>query len=263
MSYADNFGFQWNRFERTQLHPQSSKMFWRLTGWNVQDLDGLDILEVGSGAGRFSRVILEETRANLFSIDISSAVDANRRNNADIAPQRFHLERSGLYDRPFGGKQFDKVFCRGVLQHTPDIPRSIQCLVECTKPGGEIVVDFYVRRPWTKIHAKYALRPFTRRMQHNRLLNLIERNIDWLMATHDLLSRVGLHFATRFLPVIDLLTLPELTREHRREWAILDTFDMFSPEYDQPQRTRDVIALFKSKGASVAHAEPGLVRAHR
>src|SRR6185295_7381657 len=143
MNYADNFGFQWNRFDKTQLHPQSSEMFWRLTGWTSEELDGVDILEVGSGAGRFSRVILEETQANLYSFDSSSAVNANQRNNGHIAPARFHLARGDLYAIPFDRK-FDKVFCRGVLQHTPDVPRSIECLVNAARPGGEIVVDFYL-----------------------------------------------------------------------------------------------------------------------
>src|SRR4051794_23765086 len=157
MNYAESFGFQWNRFAKTQLHPQSSEMFWRLTGWKPADLSGLDILEVGSGAGRFSRVILEETNANLYSFDSSAAVDANRLNNGHIAPERFHLAQGSLYAMPFDRK-FDKVFCRGVLQHTPDIPASIRALVDAAKPGGEIVVDFYRRRPWTKLSAKYMLR---------------------------------------------------------------------------------------------------------
>ena len=140
-----------------------------------------------------------------------------------------------------------------MLQHTPDFEASVKALVAKAKPGGEIVVDFYQRRPWTKIHAKYLLRPFTRKMPHDRLLKLIQRNIGWLIKAHNLLTRIGLHSLTRFLPLVDISgTFPKhLTPEQVRERAILDTFDMFSPEFDNPQRPRDVVAMFERAGAKV------------
>ena len=70
---------------------------------------------------------------------------------------------------PFADDRFDKVLCLGVLQHTPDFEQSVAALVAKTRPGGEIIVDFYpVRGWWTKLHAKYLLRPWTRRMDHDR-----------------------------------------------------------------------------------------------
>lgn len=263
-NYSESFGFQWNRFEQTQLHPQSSEMLWRLSGWKAEELDGLDILEVGSGAGRFSRVILEETNANLYSLDYSTAVDANLRNNGHIAHDRFHLFQASIYDMPFPDDSFDKVLCRGVLQHTPDFEASVRALVAKAKPGGEIVVDFYqIRGWWTKIHAKYLLRPIAKRIRHDRLLALIDRNADWLLKAHDGLSRLHLHALTRFLPLVDASgTLPkDLSPKQRREWTVLDTFDMFSPEHDHPQRTEDVAAMFERAGAVPSFVEQGIVRA--
>ena len=42
-NYADNFGFQWNYFNKTQLdshsgHPISSNRFWKSTGWEELEL---------------------------------------------------------------------------------------------------------------------------------------------------------------------------------------------------------------------------------
>jgi SAM-dependent methyltransferase len=265
-NYSESFGFQWTRFAATQLHPHSSERLWRETGWTAAELDGRDILEVGSGAGRFSRVILEETRANLYSVDYSSAVDANLRNNGSIAPDRFHLYQASIYDMPFADGSFDKVLCLGVLQHTPDFEASVRALVSKAKPGGEIVVDFYpIRGWWTKVHAKYLLRPFAKRMPNDRLLRLIERNAGWLIAAHQGLTKARLHALTRFLPLADLeATMPKgLSRDQLRDWAVLDTFDMFSPEFDNPQRTEAVVAMFERAGARVTHVETGLVRAVR
>ena len=52
------------------------------------------------------------------------------------------------------------------------------------------------------------------------------------------------------------VTMPEsMTAEQLREWVVLDTFDMFSPAYDNPQRISTVAAMFERGGASVTFAE--------
>lgn len=262
-NYTASFGKQWNLFDRTQIDGEGSatrhseQRFFAETGWRPADLEGCDLLEVGSGAGRFSRVILKKTRANLYSVDYSSAVEANWRNNGAVAPSRFHLAQASIYELPFPDGRFDKVLCFGVLQHTPDFERSIAALVAKARPGGEIVVDFYtVRGWWTWLNAKYLLRPFTRRMDHDRLLGLIERHADRLIGASRWLDRHRLGSLRRFLPVVDIAgTLPAgLTFEQERQWVVLDTFDMFSPEHDHPQRIRDVATMFERHGADVTFA---------
>lgn len=261
-NYTSNFGKQWNLFRETQLDftggqgDISERRFFLETEWNPESLEGLDILEVGSGAGRFSQVVLSKTKANLFSVDYSSAVEANLANNGKIASDRFHLFQGSVYDMPFPDNSFDKVFCLGVLQHTPDFEASVRALVTKAKPGAEIVVDFYcIRGFWTKISGKYLLRPFTRRMDQQRLYRLVEDNAGWMMRLAQGMNRIGLHALTRFLPIPDLAIMPkELSPERYREWVVLDTFDMLSPEYDNPQRIGAVAKMFERSGADVSFA---------
>lgn len=262
-NYTSSFGLQWNLFEKTQIDREgvggdvSAERLFKETGWEPSGLDGLDILEVGSGAGRFSRVLLEHSRAKLYSIDYSTAVEANWRNNGEFGRDRFFLAQASIYEMPFPDGRFDKVLCLGVLQHTPDFDKSIDALVAKAKPGAEIVVDFYpVRGWWTKVHAKYLLRPITRRLSQERLLRMIDRNADWLIAASNLLERAHLGVLRRFLPVVDFKNaLPSsLTPQQRREWVVLDTFDMFSPEYDNPQRIDTVARMFEKHGAGVTFA---------
>ena len=65
-NYTDSFGFQWNRFAETQVARDrkiaefSEQRLFATTAWKPEELDGLNILEVGSGAGRFSRPILQK-----------------------------------------------------------------------------------------------------------------------------------------------------------------------------------------------------------
>jgi SAM-dependent methyltransferase len=259
-NYADNFGLQWNKFKETQIDQgeltASRERLFATAGWHPDDLAAKDVLEVGSGAGRFTRVLLERTDARIWSVDYSSAVDANLQNNGRIAPERLHLFQASIYELPFREGSFDKVLCLGVLQHTPDFERSIAALVSQAKRGGEIVVDFYpVRGFWTKLHAKYLLRPITRRLPHDLLLRMIEANAGWLIKVSQALGRVGLAPLTRFLPLVDLRTLPGgLSPSELREWAVLDTFDMFSPEHDHPQRVSAVARMFERHGADVTFA---------
>ncbi len=254
-NYTENFGYQWNKFAGTQVD-KASKLdistvrFFAETGWDKEDLTGKNVLEVGSGAGRFSQVILDSTKANLYSVDYSNAVEANFKNNGPN--ERFNLFQASIYEMPFEKAQFDKVFCLGVLQHTPDVEKSVKALIDMAASGAEVVVDFYpIRGWWTKLHAKYIFRPITKKMTHEQLYKKIDRNINWLIKTYKFFSKIGLgKIVNRFLPIVDIDgTLPKnLTPEQLREWCVLDTFDMFSPEYDQPQRISTVVKWFNKYG---------------
>jgi SAM-dependent methyltransferase len=263
-NYTKSFGWQWNIFDKIQLDREydgqeiSKKRFFAETGWNVSNLAEKNILEVGSGAGRFSKVILEYTQANLYSIDYSDAVTANYKNNSSIAPDRFHLFQASIYEMPFHDNAFDKVFCFGVLQHTPDFNASVEALIKKVKPGGEVIVDFYpIKGWWTKIHAKYMLRPLTKKISHENLFRMIDGNIDWLIKLSNFLTNIGLGLLTRFLPIVDLRTIPTegINKTEYREWIVLDTFDMFSPEYDHPQTIKNVVKMFLHNGVEVTFAD--------
>ena len=254
---------QWNLFDKTQLDREgdglalSHERLVAESGWKLSELNGIDVLEVGSGAGRFSKALLEYSQAQLYSVDYSDAVSSNHKNNGKIAPDRFHLFQASIYEMPFPDDAFDKVFCFGVLQHTPDFESAVEALISKAKPGGEVVVDFYpVNGWWTKVHAKYIFRPWTKGMSHERLFKIIENNVDWLIKLSGQLNRLGLGILTRILPLVDLRTLPQvgLSETQFREWVVLDTFDMFSPEHDHPQRIKDVAAMFGKFGAKVTFA---------
>jgi 2-polyprenyl-3-methyl-5-hydroxy-6-metoxy-1,4-benzoquinol methylase len=260
-NYTESFGFQWNKFEKTQIdrfhaaNSQSSERFWKETGWNAEALKGKNILEVGSGAGRFTNIMLNETEATIYSVDYSSAVEANYRNNGPNS--RLFVVQASIYEMPFLPHQFDYVFCLGVLQHTPDFERSVAALADMVKPGGELAVDFYEKRSWlTKIHAKYIFRPFTKSISKEKLLSVIENNAGWLIKLYKILGSLGLHVLTRFLPICDIKnTLPkQLTKEELKEWVILDTFDMLSPAYDDPQSIATVSKWVANSGLDVTFA---------
>ena len=197
-NYSDSFGFQWNLFDNTQLDSFSgsdltSARFWKETNWDPELLHNLNVLEVGCGAGRFSEVFLNSTKGLLHSLDYSTAVDANLRNNKRFG-SRLILSQASIYQMPFKNNCFDKIFCLGVLQHTPSFYRSIEALVSKLKVNGEVVIDFYPYKGLiTKLHSKYILRPLTKRLPKRILLFLIKHTIKYSLFVFDLLCLLNLN----------------------------------------------------------------------
>ena len=266
-NYSTSFGYQWNTFREIQLDSKSKtdlsfQRFYATTEWDPIRLEKENVLEVGSGAGRFTEVFLNSTNGLLHSIDLSNAVEANLKNNKQNC-RRLSIAQASIYEMPFANNIFDKTFCLGVLQHTPSFSKSIISLINKTKIGGEIVVDFYPINGWyTKLHSKYILRPITRRLPSKFLLKLIRLNIGWMIFIFDLLCFLKLKKLTRFIPIADLSNFPsELNNKQRKETAIMDTFDAFSPAFDNPQRIKDVAKMFTSNGCEVTFA--GVVKYHK
>ena len=144
-NYADAFGEQWNRFPKVQLDSYngqnlSETRLARCMRGHLADLKGKMVLEVGSGAGRFTEILLKHG-AIVHSLDYSNAVDANRLNNGQN--ENLTLVQADIRQIPFPKASYDYVVCLGVIQHTPNSEESINCLWEMVKPGGHLVIDHY------------------------------------------------------------------------------------------------------------------------
>jgi 2-polyprenyl-3-methyl-5-hydroxy-6-metoxy-1,4-benzoquinol methylase len=144
-NYANAFGLQWETYSKLQLdsfnHTNQSKIrLERCLGNSVISLENKNVLEVGCGAGRFTELLLEGG-AILHSVDLSNAVEANKK-NIGTHPNHF-LAQADVYNLPFPKESFDTVICLGVIQHTPSSKKTIQALWEMVKPGGFLVIDHY------------------------------------------------------------------------------------------------------------------------
>lgn len=261
-NYADSFGYQWNIHAKTQLDshsglPISADRLFGVTGWS-RDLTGERVLEAGSGAGRFTEPLLS-TNAEVFTFDFSTAVDANWANNH--AKGRMNLFQGDIFNIPARQGVFDKVMCLGVLQHTPDPEAAFRSLTKYVKPGGQLAVDAYTRDLRSWMQWKYLLRPITKRMDKERLYRRIERLTPPLVPVAAFLrSKLG-RFGGRLLPIIQYAHLG-LDKELNTQWAILDTFDMYSPAHDHPQSIPTLRRWFTEAGFTdidVRHGPNGVV----
>jgi SAM-dependent methyltransferase len=256
-NYADSFGLQWNIHRNTQLDsytglPLSKDRLFKVTRW-PKNLEGKLILEAGSGAGRFTEIMLA-TGATLISFDLSRAVDANYKNNG--WHKNLHLFQGDIFHLPLLQKTFDKVLCLGVLQHTPDPSSAFNVLASYVNPGGELVVDVYSNRLRSMLHWKYILRPITRRMPVRMLYLAIEKVVPLLVPISIRLRRWFGRIGHRLVPILEY-THWGLPAETNQRWAILDTFDMYSPRYDRPQSIRQVKKWFANAGFSNVVVEYG------
>jgi SAM-dependent methyltransferase len=248
-NYANSFGFQWNRFRRTQLDSHtglsiSRDRFFRQWNLRPEDLCGRTVLDVGCGAGRFTEIALA-SGAHVVSMDYSEAVDACW---ANFAPhERLNVVQADVYRLPFRPGSFDLVYCFGVLQHTPDVERAFRAICEPLKPGGRLAVDLYPRLRANVLWPKYWLRPFTRRIAPDRLFPLVERMVRTLFPVSLALGRVPLvgRKLRHLIPVANYDGRLPLSRAQLEQWAVLDTFDMLSPRYDQPQTPATVLSWFR------------------
>lgn len=243
-NYADNFGRQWNLFSKTQLdsysgHPVSANRFWQATGWHPEEIAGKWVLDIGCGAGRFAEIALQ-AGAKVITLDYSNAVDACR-NNLRHYPYLYPVQ-GDIYALPFVRSAFTHIYSLGVLQHTPDVAKAFRALPPLLAPGGKLCTDFYWKRFRTMMHPKYLVRPFTRKMDTDTLLAVLEKRVPGMLGASRFLGKVPLvgRVLKRLVPVADYTGRYPLSEEQLLEWALLDTFDMLAPEYDNPQTSTTV-----------------------
>ena len=242
--YAGSFGLQWNRFARVQLDSANGGSYSRARfdqelGWGTAELTGAWVVDAGCGSGRFAE-IAASYGAEVIGVDLSSAVDAAAENL-----RRFpnaHVVQADITRLPFRSDRIGYLYSIGVLQHTPDPLATARSLVEFLSPGRRFGFTIYARQPWTFLYSKYLVRPLTRRVPPPRLLQGVQAAMPVLFpVTSYLYSVPGVGRLAQFvLPVANYPWQADLPRQVRYDQAVLDTFDMLSPRYDQPVTATEI-----------------------
>jgi 2-polyprenyl-3-methyl-5-hydroxy-6-metoxy-1,4-benzoquinol methylase len=262
--YANSFCHQWRKYRQLQLDSYngttfSHQRFYSITEWSPSDLKGRLVLDAGCGAGRFSEVALD-AGADVVAVELTAAVDVCRANLGKS--ERLHCVQASLYHLPFRRSTFDAAFCIGVIQHTPSPRRAVEAVVDKVKPSGKIALWVY-ELSWKSFIGttgfKYLLRPITKAM----VVSDLERFSAALESLCWPINRAARHrrrigkAVMRLLPVCSasLHGVP-LSADDFREWVRLDTFDMYSPAYDKPQRFSSVKEWLESCQCAVDRRHP-------
>lgn len=258
--YTENFGLQWNEFSTNQLDsctgiPTSESRLSDCSGW-LPFLSGKLVLELGSGAGRFTEIFLKYG-AIVISVELSSAIYANYSSNHS---PNLYLLKDSILDLSLEHFDFDFVFCYGVAQHLPD-PASLYHVARkhLTKKSARLSIDHYWRRlgpliPCFFYYPKYLWRPITKFMKPALLLELT-RNLVSLMLPIDIFLRrkCGSYYKlVRLLlpiPLANYYGLPFICSQDRHtlyEYAVMDTFDMLGARFDEPWTIRKLNSVARS-----------------
>ena len=250
-NYADNFGMQWNMFKKTQLDSHSGqliseKRFLKATGLTPEKINGNYFLDCGCGAGRFAEVVLKYG-GNLIAIDYSSAVDACYENLGHFP--NLNLIQANIYELPFKQNYFPYVYSLGVLQHTPDVKLAFCNLPKMVVKGGILCVDFYEDSLKSKLLPKFWLRPITKRLGKKYLFSLLQKTTPFLLNISIKISKVPIfgNLLKRTIPVANYNGILPLNKKQLYEWALLDTFDWLSPEFDNPQKGKNIKKWFEEE----------------
>ena len=145
------------------------------------------ILDAGCGSGRFAEISVV-SEANVIAIDYSNAVDACYQNLHKY--KNLHIIQADIYNLPFKDNFFDRIYSLGVLQHTPDVKKSFFELVKKTSKGGYICFDFYEKSFKSLFLPKYWLRPFTKKMDKQKLFLLLKTTVPTMLKISNLIISV-------------------------------------------------------------------------
>lgn len=258
-NYAAEFGAQWNKFPKTQLDSYSGvaiseSRLARCMHGELESIAGKRVLEAGSGAGRFTEVLLKYG-SQLHSFDYSDAVEANAHNNG--ASNSLSLAQADIRRIPFARSSYDYVVCLGVLQHTPNPEESVRALWVMVKPGGALVIDHY---RWTlrwmfppPIRDCVGLyRWFVLRLPQPSRFIFVKRLTDFWFPLHWKFrdSLFAQRVLRRFSPVIFHYPGVRLKdRQAHYEWSLLDTHDSTTDVYKHMRTLREIEQLLSSLGA--------------
>jgi SAM-dependent methyltransferase len=230
----ESFGFEWTVY--STVRDERDEGYVLEGGLTPEFFTGKLVLDAGCGYGRHSRIV-QEFGAEVVGIDLSVAVINARKITKDMP--KVHIVQTDLFYPPFRKEIFDVVFSWGVLHHTPDPRRAFEGLVDFVKPGGDISVKIYRKRPAPARFIESLIRKVTLRLPLKTLYDLsyLCVPINWFYWA------VGRH-----IPGVRELILGTIRCD--RDWRIshIDTFDWYHPQYQFHFPMEEVQHWFEEKG---------------
>ena len=253
--YSSNFGLQWNKFPTTQFdshtgYPLTRNRLLNSSEWKLNEIKDKLIIELGSGAGRFTEILLS-AGSYVVSVEMSEAVNVNSLNNNS---ENIIFIKSSINNLKFLNELFDYVLCYGVAQHTPNIMETYKSCYGFGKKGGKISIDHYVKTNFPT--TKSIWRPLTKRIKPSLLLKIIKFYIPYYFPIDTFIKKKLPKFLSKILkillpiPCVNYTDAKNIPQEKSKliEWAIMDTFDALGAKYDFPLNIQELNDIAKNIG---------------
>lgn len=240
-SYVDNFSFEWNVHQTTQLDSVSGRTdsedrFRKTLGIPLEELKGKIVLDAGCGTGRFAEIALKYG-ATVIGVDLSFAVDAAFKNIGKHP--NMHLAQADLFRLPLKRDVVDAIYSLGVLHHTPNCRKAFEQLPKYLKAGGTVAITVYTGT--NKVYV--ASTNFWRRLTTRLPKRLLYAFACLAGPLYYLYKIPGLyHLGMAIFPI---------NMDHDWHWRVLDTFDCYSPKYQSYHTYPEVFRWFEDQGLSM------------
>src|SRR5262245_59887393 len=248
LHYTASFAVQWTRYRHVQIDRFNGTRasYNHLKLFALDDLDvlkGKTILEIGSGAGRFTDYLVD-LGATVITVDPSAIFI-----NVALGAPNLIPVRADLFTLPVKRERIDIVFCRGVIQHTADARRALIRLFDYVKPGGLVLFDVYHFKWFTPFCLKYWIRPITRNISPEQFIPFAQKWVPRLLRFKQKFvtpllpnDKLGINIANQIVPIADYTRFPGLhSWKEQVEWSVLDTVDMYTPRYDRPLTWKSIM----------------------
>lgn len=174
---------QWSMFE--------DKNSFLLSEWiypaTLEDFRDMDVLECGCGGGQHIAEVApyakSVTAVDLNTVDIAIARNEGRDNIKLVDADLMTLDL---------GKQFDIVYCIGVIHHTDDPDKVFERIYQHCKPGGKVIIWTYSAEGNAMV--RYGVEPIRKLFLKNISRMTFERNV---LNVFDKLNAPQTRFTTR------------------------------------------------------------------
>ena len=255
LNYSQSFFEEYKKYPKIQLDSfnklnLNEQRFYNNIQCFKKDLHNKNVLEVGSGSGKFTEILID-AECNLITTDINDSILINYENNfRKKLLNKIYFIKNDLNQNIFNDSVFDFVILYGVLQNVDDQKGIIKDYVAKLKTGGKLTIDvtkagkFYTHL----LNPKYFWRNFFKRINPSKTFLIVNFLIPKFIKIDTFLKKNFGTFGRFFskiifpFPLINYFFLP-LDDEIKLKMSILDTFDALASKYDKPLTKKELEQL--------------------
>jgi SAM-dependent methyltransferase len=239
----DDFDEQWTHYSDNEGWYGSLELFQDMTSplFDVSDLEGKSVVDIGSGTGRIVGMILDAGAESVVAVEPALGAYDKLLDNVKIMDRGEAvacLNRRG--DDWSVEEPVDYVFSIGVIQFIPDPNPTVKTCFDSLKPGGEIFFWLYSHEG-NELYLRFILplRQLTTRLPHIALVALIEL-LYATLCVYRLFSKV---IPLPLRKYIETVWWP-MTPKKRR----LVIYDQLNPSYAKYHKKDEAIELLTVAG---------------
>ena len=207
----------------------------------IKDFKGLDVLDLGSGTGRWLRIFHELGANSITAVEPSAAIEVSKSNTVGVKNIIFQ----NVTGENMTGGPYDIVYSYGVIHHIPEPGPVIKRAYDVLKPGGRIVIWLYGREN-NGLYLAFVrlLRIITIRLPDRALDALCRILVPLVRAYSQLCKLLPLplrDYMSQFVDKIDSYTLTHVI------------YDQLDPHFAKYYRRQEAVDLMENAGFRNLH----------